>query len=208
VKVGGEVYALDSTSGSFSYLLAGDHRLLIDTSMPGRYAKIIAELATLGVAPDSLNGIVLTHHDIDHMGNAQALKTASGAPLWASAEDRPYIQGQRHRPGIKRVVEMLMKATPTHVDHVFSDVPLGDLVAIATPGHTPGHTVFLYDDILFAGDLVIERHGRLLPSPGIMTSDRLALRASLKAVGRLEFTWVCPAHGVPVRRGSLWDAWT
>lgn len=201
------VYALDCTVRSYAYLIVADPVMLIDTSMPGWHAKILAEVESLGINPQSIAHILLTHHDVDHMGNAPALKNATGATIWSSMTDRPFIQGDRHRPGVKRLVELMIKTTPTLVDATFNDEnpELGKLSVVPSPGHTPGHVAFLYDDILFAGDLVMSRKGRLRASPSILTWNRAALQQSLVEVGGLEFEWICPAHGQPIRRGDLWD---
>lgn len=85
---------------------------------------------------------------------------------------------------------------------------IGDLEIIPTPGHTEGHVSVRAGDILFAGDLVTTRKGKLKPAPGFLTTDKASMRASLERVGKLTFDWVCPAHGLPVKRGNLWEALT
>ncbi|WP_374119145.1 MBL fold metallo-hydrolase [Clostridium sp. OS1-26] len=66
-----------------------------------------------------------------------------------------------------------------------------------TPGHTPGHTCILYKDILFAGDLVDSRKGKLRSYPN-MNWDEAVLMESIKNISHFPFKWVCPAHGIPV----------
>jgi glyoxylase-like metal-dependent hydrolase (beta-lactamase superfamily II) len=184
-----------------------DPVMLIDTSMPGGHAKILAEVESLGINPQSIAHILLTHHDVDHMGNAAALKNATGATIWSSMTDRPFIQGDHHRPGVKRLVELIIKTTPTLVDATFNEEnpELGKLSVVPSPGHTPGLVAFLYYDILFGGPVGRPRMGRLRASPSILTWNRAALQQSLVEVGKLEFDWICPAHGQPIRRGDLWD---
>lgn len=200
------VHLLESTKGSYAYLLLGDEPILIDTCLPGRSEAILAELQALGCAPSDIAHILLTHHDVDHIGNAYALQQASGAKLWAPGEDLPYILGQRNRPGIKRLVQAVIRVPVPQVNETYTPGQrIGGVEVIPTPGHTPGHVSFLAGEILFSGDLVISSNGRLQPAPAFMTWDRAVLKRSLSEVKRFSFAWVCPAHGKPVARGNLWE---
>lgn len=200
------VYALDCTVRSYAYLVVGSPTFLIDTSMPGLHEKILTEMTALGVDPHSVSHILLTHHDVDHIGNAARLKAATGATLWASSVDQPYIEAKEPRPGLKRLVSMLVKTIPPTIDATFDeDMSELPLEVIKTPGHTPGHVVFLYRDILFAGDMVMTRRGQLRPSPALMTWDSTRLKASIQKVSERSFHWICPAHGQPVHRDHLWE---
>ena len=166
-------------------------------------------LAALGLKPNDIAHILLTHHDVDHIGNAKVLQQTSGATLWAPQIDVPYIHGDRNRPGIKRIVQTLVKVDKPHVDKIYAaGQKIGSIEVIPTPGHTAGHVSLLYQDILFAGDLVMSAKGKLRPSPPLMTWNTSELKKSLKHVGTLSFEIVCPAHGLPVKGANLWDALT
>ena len=200
------VHLLKSTRGSYAYLVLGDEPILIDTGFPKRSAAILAELETLGLKPTDLAHIFLTHHDIDHIGNAHALQQASGAKLWAPQEDVPYILGQRNRPGVKRLMQALIKVEKPQIDETYTPgQKIGGIEVIPTPGHTPGHVSFLSGETLFSGDLVTSSKGRLRPSPALITWNKEALKRSLSEVKNHSFSWVCVAHGEPVQRGNLWD---
>lgn len=69
------VYMLDSAPSSHVFLVRGAEKILIDTGMPGLSKSIIGELAALGVDIKSIDKILLTHHDVDHIGNTKALLT-------------------------------------------------------------------------------------------------------------------------------------
>lgn len=207
MEVTKSVHLLQSTRGSYAYLLLGEEPILVDTCLPGRSTAILAELETLGLAPSDIAHILLTHHDVDHIGNAHILQQATGAKLWASREDLPYMLGQRNRPGIKRLIQMVIKAPAPQIDETYTPGQrIGGVEVIATPGHTPGHVSFLFGETLLSGDLVISNRGRLQPAPSLMTWDNAALKRSLSEVRHFSFAWVCPAHGKPVQRGNLWDA--
>ena len=198
-----QVWALDVTKGSYAYLIAEPHgAILIDTGMPGRAGAMLDEIKGLGLSPGDLRTIVLTHHDIDHIGNAKALQEATGAELWAPALDAPYILGERARPGIKRLVATLVRPPRPNLSGLYADGQrFGELRAIHAPGHTPGHSILAYGRVLFIGDLVYIKAGtpRLLPKLG--TADAATARASIGLLKSLEFDWLCPAHGEPTRDG-------
>ena len=204
MKITDRVYMLDSTEGSHAYVILGKEVVLIDTSMPGRAAKMLDELKRLSVRPEDIKHILLTHHDVDHIGNAAQLQQASGAAVWASGEDIPFIYGRKARPGIKRYLSLFWKVPlPQAINPYPPDQQVGELQVIATPGHTPGHVCLLFQDVLFAGDLVATSNGQIKPSPAIMTWNMPMLLQSIKKVAPLSFRWVCPAHGMPLERSGL-----
>lgn len=203
MEIAKNVHLLESTKGSYVYLVLGQEPVLIDTGMPKREAKMIAELATLGISINDIAHILLTHHDVDHIGNAHALQQQSQSTLWAP-KDVPYIHGDLPRHGIKRLIGKLVRVTTPKVDRVYQPgVKIGDIEVIETPGHTPGHVSFLYGDTLFAGDLVTSKNGKLAPSPKIMSWNSQAVSRSIDKLKSFQFDWVCPAHGEPVKRTSL-----
>lgn len=208
VEIQKGVHLLESTKGSFVYLvLDRNEPLLIDTGNPGKHEKIEAELAKLGVSLNDIAHILLTHSDVDHIGNAKSLQRASGAKVWAPQDDLPYIHGTKKHKGLRRLIGAVVKAEKPEVDATYEPGQhVGSVEMIPTPGHTPGHVSFRYGDILFTGDLVMTSKGKIKPAPSFLTADKVSLKRSLQDVGKLSFDWVCPAHGTPVRRGNLWEA--
>lgn len=201
------VHLLTDTKGSYAYLVLGSEPVLIDTSMPGRAQAILSELGQLGMKPTDLAHILLTHQDPDHIGNAKELKALSGAVLWAPETEVPFIHGDSKPPGLRRVIRQIVRVNRPQIDRTYQPgEKIGGLEVIPAPGHTVGHTCLLFHDVLLAGDLVTSSKGKLKRAPGFLTWDRTALESSLRTVGRFQFSWVCPAHGEPVQRGSLWEA--
>ncbi|MDP4090638.1 MAG: MBL fold metallo-hydrolase [Bacillota bacterium] len=205
MKVTENVYGLEATKGSYAYLITGEETVLIDTGRPGQGNGILKELDSLNVNPKDIKHILLTHHDVDHIGNSAQLQEITGAKLWSSREDLPYILGELKRHGLKKVIGSLIKVKlPRDIQTYNSTNVAGNIQVIETPGHTPGHVCLLYKDVLFAGDLVMSSSKGIKPSPGIMTWNKDKLTDSIKKVGALNFTWVCPAHGIPVKKDEGW----
>ncbi|MDR3565996.1 MAG: MBL fold metallo-hydrolase [Negativicutes bacterium] len=206
MKIKNNVFLLDSTKRNFVYLITGEEPVLIDTGFPGKSKQIIGEITRLGINPRDIAHILLTHHDVDHIGNAKALQLATGARLWASKEDLPYIQGERNREGIKRIVQAIIKVDKPRVDSTFTEGQnIASVEVIPTPGHTPGHVAFLYEDILFVGDLVRTNKGKIKRFPSLGTWNKAIMEMSLQQIKSYNFEWICPAHGEPLRGRDLWE---
>ena len=191
------VTMLQSSAGSHIFLAQADKNVLIDTGNPGQFDAIWAELRSLGV--DSMAHILLTHHDVDHIGNARRLQEQTGASVWTSREEIPYIIGEKPRPGIKRIIQAIVRAEPPRITGSYSEnQPFGDIQVIPAPGHTPGHVIFLYHRVLFIGDLLAVKRGTLRLFPSYLTWNSQAVLQSLALLKTLPFDWLCPAHGQPL----------
>jgi len=207
MKITDDVYALDSTKGNYSYLISGDENILVDTGRPGQGKGILNELESMNIKPGDIKHILFTHHDIDHIGNAALLQQATGATLWASKEDIPYIYGDVNRPGVKGLFSFLsffMRFKKPENLKSYGNDKIDDVEVIATPGHTPGHVCLIYKDVLFAGDLVRSSKGQLQTIASFMNVDEDAIKESIKKLDGYSFNWVCPAHGEPVKRVNVW----
>jgi glyoxylase-like metal-dependent hydrolase (beta-lactamase superfamily II) len=206
MKITDNVFMLESTAAAHAYLVMGEENILIDTGMPGASKRIIAEIESLGAPVKSIRKILLTHHDVDHIGNAKALLGASKAGLWAPEQDVPFITGEKKRHGIKRFVSAVMFAPkPTVTGTYDRRQNFGGIRAITAPGHTPGHTIFQYHSIVFAGDLLQTGGGKISLLPPFMNWDMDAVKKSVGLLKTLDFEWLCPAHGKPVKRDAAMD---
>jgi Zn-dependent hydrolases, including glyoxylases len=202
------VYALKSTKGSYSYLINDKETILIDTGRPGKTKNILKEIESLNVKPKNIKHILLTHHDADRIGNAASLQKETGATLWASKEDIPYILGDKSRPGVKKLGSLYLRVMgvkkPEKI-RSYNDFKIGGIEIISTPGHTHGHVSFLYKDILFAGDLVRNSNGVLKKAPAIMNADEKSIEESLLKMSEYQFKWVCPDNGEPLEVKGEWE---
>ena len=193
------VYMLESSPQSHVFLVLDEENILIDTGFPGAGKRILQELKEMGVDPKSIRHILLTHHDVDHIGNVKLLCEITGAQVWASAEDIPYIAREKKRPGVKRLIGFLMRpGMPQSISPYAPEQYFGDLRVLPAPGHTPGHVIIIRRDILFAGDLFRTRNG--IPEPmfkGMNWDNDMALR-SIGLAELPESGWICPSHGQPI----------
>ncbi|HEY0641442.1 MAG TPA: MBL fold metallo-hydrolase [Pseudonocardiaceae bacterium] len=206
------------------YLLEeADGYTLIDSGWDSRRGKeaMREQLAALKVDVGQIRRIYITHLHRDHVGQSTHLSRRSGAEVWiGEGERRGYLGCTEDMPSIaKSQREYLLRAGATELVELMErnvqvpppadwDLPRhwttdgetlpGGLTAIATPGHTQGHTSF-HDarrGIFLPGDHVLPH---ITPSIGFEPfPTRTALAdflASLAKVRELEAGLVLPAHG-------------
>ncbi|HEX2945741.1 MAG TPA: MBL fold metallo-hydrolase [Clostridia bacterium] len=208
MKINDKVTLLESSKGSFVYLVCGKENILIDTGFAWQGRRIIKELESMKIKPESIKHIFLTHYDLDHIGNAVMLQKYTGAKIWSSETDKPYILGEIHRPGFKKYLPYIFRVKKPESICSFEKEcdPAGmqvDVQVISTPGHTPGHICFLFEDVLFAGDLIKIEDGKVLPYPSAWNWNNEELMRSIRYVSQYAFNWICPAHGRPIKRDAI-----
>ena len=196
------VCAVEAASGSHVYALRLDHGVvLVDTSFAGLSKRIADELDASGFG--DVVGILLTHHDVDHIGNAAALQRKYQCDVYISAADLPYVQGTKKREGVKKVIGSLIRPSVPEQLKELPDDQIWGVEIVPTPGHTPGHTCYLFDEVLFAGDLLNSRGGKVKKSQPLMTWDMKQMDESVALINQHYFEWVCPGHGSPVKTSRI-----
>ncbi len=199
MKISDNVHMLDGTHFSHVFLVFTPEPVLIDTGMAFQRKNVLSALNDLGVKLTDIKHILFTHHDVDHIGSAVQLQQLTGAALWASADDVPYITGETPRYGFKKYFGKLQRHKPTGV-RAFESNTICGIQVIPTPGHTPGHVCFLFDGVLFAGDLFENKKKGLIPYPAPWNWNGDMMREAVKKAAALDYEWLCPAHGKPVKR--------
>jgi glyoxylase-like metal-dependent hydrolase (beta-lactamase superfamily II) len=199
------------------YLLAGNDLTLIDTGMPGEAEIIKAAINALGLKPENVGHILITHGHLDHTGSLAELKKISGAQVIAGANDAAYVQGSRKtwtmgREGfggkIFKTVLFFMETFVFNYQPALVDMPcqggetidcFGGVQVIASPGHSPGSLSFYHKEkkLLFVGDALSGAEGFHLPQRFGCSSYQDALR-SVKRLSELDFDTCLPGHGAPV----------
>ena len=76
-----------------AYLLkAGDGFVLIDTGMPGQWHVLKNRLDAEGCFPGRIKLVIVTHADMDHVGNCLRIKENYGAPIAVHSLDVPILE--------------------------------------------------------------------------------------------------------------------
>lgn len=199
MKITDKVFMLDGVEFSRVFLVFTPEPVLIDTGLPFVRGNVLRALNAMGVTLTDIKHILFTHHDVDHIGNAVKLAKLTGAKLWASAEDIPYIAGEKPRHSFKKYMGKALRHKPTDI-HAFTDEKVCGIDIVPTPGHTPGHVCFIFDGVLFAGDLLENKKGKLIPYPALWDWNYDKLLESVRKIASDDFKWICPSHGKPVLR--------
>ncbi len=122
--------------------------VLIDGGVQQAGEMLLANMRTLGVAPDEVKLILNSHAHADHAGPLAAIRRATGARMVANAEAAALLA----RGGTADLhFGDGLGFPPVQTDRLVLDgehVELGGIVFIAhfTPGHTPGSTTWTWQD--------------------------------------------------------------
>jgi glyoxylase-like metal-dependent hydrolase (beta-lactamase superfamily II) len=189
-----------------------DGTTLVDTGERGSGRLIGEALEEIGLRPQDVDRIVLTHFHADHAGSAAELVVSTQAEVVAHAADTPVIQGESPGPSPNltdferelhaQVAADLPPAPPVHVDHRVHDGDLldfaGGVRVISTPGHTEGSIALhlLEHGICLTGDIAAEHQGQVML--GVFNLDREVATQSLLRVADLDIDVACFGHGDPV----------
>ena len=125
-------------------------------------AIVEEQMEKLGINPDNVVAVFLTHTDGDHIG---ALSLFDKAKLYMSKEEEQMINGTKSK-------FLWFGNSLPRTDYILLDdrevVQVGNLKfeAFLAPGHTSGMTAYLLNDkYLFIGDIASLKNGKIAPIP-------------------------------------------
>ncbi len=203
------VHWLETGSSNVYLIVEPPNIVLVDTGMPKQDKAIFELLGTLGYQPTDLTHILVTHADMDHVGSLAALHKTSDAQIHAGAASAQLIargKSPKHMPVIVQwVIDTFIKygAVAQEKIALFADgdtLPfLGGLQVLASPGHTLDHFSFFSPTagVLFAGDALNTRDGRINLTPPRITADKTAARHSGIRLLELSPAVIACGHGTP-----------
>ncbi len=176
VEVVPGVYYIAGLGPSAAYEVETSEGLvLIDSGLDPAGAVLNAETARLGLDLKRVKAVLLTHAHGDHTGGAAAVRSATGAKVYAGKEDAAIIRDAAPREAIFSTFPMtghVPRKTPVDVELTGGEtLRVGDTTfqVLAMPGHSPGSIGYLMERdgtrILFAGDVVTMLLGDGNPHP-------------------------------------------
>jgi glyoxylase-like metal-dependent hydrolase (beta-lactamase superfamily II) len=197
-----------------------DGTTLIDTGVPGQLDIIRRQIENAGVDFESVNRIILTHQDVDHIGGLpDFIRARKGEiEILAHEDDRPYIEGDQplikmNRERLAQMIESLPEPQRQRFERIFSappsgkvdrtlhdgeELPLyGGIKVIHTPGHTPGHLSLFVERsrLLIAGDELRVEGGELVGPRESATPDMESANASIAKLVDYQIDYVLCYHG-------------
>ena len=150
----------------------GTHLVLFDTGMGTQKmfgpqtGRLIRSLLEAGIAPAQIDAVVISHAHIDHIGglvNAANQRLFPNAKIYLSQADFDFWTDEKKiaDPKVKDFVLHARKNLLPYRDRLVwvkdGQAVLPGITALAAPGHTVGHTIYMIESegqkACFVGDL-------------------------------------------------------
>jgi len=152
-----------STNTYFLYREGASKAVVID---PADYGQHIYE--SLEKNGFSVEAILLTHGHFDHIWGCEALRSLSGAKIYANTDEKELLGNAR-----KNISEQAGRACTLEADEYLKDgqeITPADITfrMIATPGHTPGGCSYYVEEagMLLCGDTLFQESVGRTDFPG------------------------------------------
>lgn len=172
---------------SVTLVQVGERTMLVDTGLEDE--RLLAGLAAAGVAPETIDTVVLTHTHGDHYKSVHLLPNAR---VVASGPEVVAWRGRASSPD----KELLARLTPT-VAGLAPGVRL-----LHTPGHTIGSATVLVAQagqiVALTGDAVDSRDFFIRREPSHNALDAAAERRNFELFAAIADV-IVPGHGRPFR---------
>jgi glyoxylase-like metal-dependent hydrolase (beta-lactamase superfamily II) len=167
-------YARDDgrVGGSVTLVRDGDALIVADPGMVARRGLILEPLAALGVMPEAVTHVFLSHHHPDHTVNIALFPNAEVVDFWARYRDDLWLD--HDGDGYALAPHSRLWLTPGHTEEDASLVVEADDATYALthlwwfPDRTPAVDPLAWDQaaiergrerVLAAADIVIPGHG-------------------------------------------------
>jgi glyoxylase-like metal-dependent hydrolase (beta-lactamase superfamily II) len=165
---------------------------------------IIAKMKRLGVEPEQIDTVLITHLHGDHFGGLQKDGQAifPNAKVYLSEKElNHFTKVQVNQAAVAALAPYGSKVVtfePANLDSTLSEIIPG-FFPIAAYGHTPGHTAFLVesgkDKLLIAGDFL---HVGLVQFPVPEISATYDMDGPAAAVTRRQLMEYADQHKIPI----------
>ncbi|AUS09368.1 metal-binding protein [Laceyella sacchari] len=155
-----------------------------------------ALLARIRELDIKVEAILLTHAHFDHIGGVEAVRERSGAPVYVHREEADWLTNPE-KNGSLFFMGVPMKCQPA--ERVLTGGESIELVGqtlkvLHTPGHSPGSVTYVWDDVIFSGDVLFQQSIGRTDLPG---GDYETLMKSIhqQLMNLPEATRVLSGHG-------------
>jgi glyoxylase-like metal-dependent hydrolase (beta-lactamase superfamily II) len=231
VHIGDDVHLVSGSDTNWVIIKDGDDATLVDSGYPHDHDLLLASLRAVGLEPQGVRAVLVTHAHNDHIGAAERLRATYGTPVMMHEREVPHarreylhqvsvgqVLAQSWRPGVLPWAVRALRAGGTAHVPVTDPTPFpgpgpldlpGAPMPLHTPGHTEGHCAYLLagTGTLISGDALITAHPTSrIKGPQILPTmfhtDRPRALRSLALLEAIEADVILPGHG-PAHRGSV-----
>ncbi len=194
----------------------GGRTILVDTGFGKREnpaSQLLAKMAAVGVKPEAVTHLLLTHLHGDHVGGLAWNGKAAfpNAEVLVSAPEKEYWLDPatlEKNPGRKGNIDLIRTNFALYGSKVktftLGDTVLPGILSVASAGHTPGHAAFLLesgkDRMLFWGDIV---HAAALQFPDPKICAQYDMDAPGAVAARLAMMDLAARGNMPVAGAHL-----
>ncbi|HEY0282585.1 MAG TPA: MBL fold metallo-hydrolase [Rhizomicrobium sp.] len=195
----------------------GDHLVLVDAGMAGcpsaTLGHMLENFRAAGYRPEDVDTVLITHMHNDHVCGlaADGKSVFPNATVYAAQEEAAFWLDDAKQKSFERVRAALAPYREANKFRTFKggDAVLPGVTAIATHGHTPGHTSYLFQsgprslvvlgDIVHVAALQFARPGVSIDydtNPKEAVAERRDLFAELARTGWTAAGAHLPFHGI------------
>lgn len=184
------IYSINDSFANLYLVKDSNNYIAIDAG--NDIAVVEAEMQKLGIAPESISALFLTHSDGDHVA---ALTIFKNAKIYMAKEEQQMINGTTPR--------FLFVHNKTNSDKIQfiedqDSVVLGNTIikGILTPGHTPGSMCYVINNrYLFVGDAFNLTKGKVTKANDYFSMDTNRADESFPKINNLpDIEFVFTAH--------------
>ena len=210
------VFQIRAFGARVTVLVEKGDALLVDAGLLGSSGAILRGLSNLGLSPDQIGRVVITHAHPDHSGGIGELAAGREIAVAVHRLEADIISGAVPAPSplqnrlcakLAHPVFSRLMGKPVPVNDHLED---GDLIPFGTevrvvhlPGHTEG-SIALHlprKRTIIVGDALQYKFAWRLspPAPGVTRHPQEAMRSAEKLL-ELDFDTICFSHFPPMRK--------
>ncbi len=190
-KITDTLFAIKNKDANLFIYKTENHYICFDTGYGNNEIK--SEMSKIGIKPEDITTVFLTHSDIDH---SKGICLFPQSKLYFGKNEEPLINGKKGRLGFLLNNPKITRDYCLLEDNQTIIIDNTKVKTIYAQGHTIGHVLYqINDEIIISGDAVISQNGFIKPFYRFFNMNHKKAVESAKKV--LEFEGkclICTAH--------------